>query len=621
MANRKKSSAGAKGAVLQGATPTTVVPQSVEGFNNFQEASQALRQKGYTALPAALGGGGGGLKFGMDEYVNSKLACDDGAGGKGKMLPLLHVSSGIEVKVSDCGTKDLGYITWGWTNKVPNVVSLLTGILPYTAGGQKFLNDLLEGMGPMPMYHYTQYVGGNITEKEIPFHHAGTLLKGQIRDLQQQLLKLEAEHPEISPQGRNDGAAVMPNAPAVMSSEAETSHGSAASQLHADLEAQVKELKSILALWETVNKQVETFERDNNLHDTCLSLAGDLNLLWQAFPEIELSQSSFDEKTGEPDRQEIKGWHPRATGLRYRSAHICRKECMDSQNRINYVYLSNQWLDDPHTTPDPTSVTAEPALSAKSPSKDLERLVREARTARTGKKARPTRVIFPISYATPGRPYYPVPAWHSIFAGDIYLYAATLISDRKKRRDNANVIGRIIYLSDEYMSRLYVQRECTTPDQKKAMFNTVIQEINTFLENRENTGKPLVAYNFTGADGKTYKSWEIVEIESNNKSTADANQTELAEVSSIIFFAMGLDSQLVGNTPGTTTRSGGTDLRERYLLKQVQMAAMQQLLLKPLDVISQFNGWDKAGLVWRIKREVLTTLDNSKTGITTAETE
>ena len=149
----------------------------------------------------------------------------------------------------------------------------------------------------------------------------------------------------------------------------------------------------------------------------------------------------------------------------------------------------------------------------------------------------------------------------------------------------------------------------------------MIQEINTFLENRDNTGKPLVAYNFTGADGKTYKSWEIVEIESNNKNTADANQTELAEISSIIFFAMGLDSQLVGNTPGTTTRSGGTDLRERYLLKQVQMSTMQQLLLKPLEVISQFNGWDKAGLVWRIKREVLTTLDNSKTGITTAETE
>jgi hypothetical protein len=594
----------------------------VQGLQQFKEVSETLRQQGYTALPAVLGGGGGGPQYGMDDFYNTKMSCscDDVGGGKSKMLPLLHVSSGGEVKVSSCGTKDLGYITWGWGNKLPNVVKLFTDISPYTAAGQKFLNDLLEGMGPQPMFHYTQYIGGNITEKEIPFYHAGTLLKGQIRDLQQQLLKLEEEHPELKDSAQGDSPSVLPLTLPQQQGQSPSAQ-SAAEQMHADLKEQIADLKERLERWELVTKQVETFERDNHLHDTCLSLAGDLNLLWQAFPEIELSQSSFDEETGEVDKQEIKGWHPRATGLRYRSAHICRKERMDNQNRINYVYLSNLWLDEPNTTPDPTGITALPAISAKSPTKDLERLVREARSARIGKKNRPTRIIFPISYTSPGRPYYPVPAWHSIFAGDIYLYAATLISDRKKRRDNANVIGKIIFLSDEYLQRLYQQRNAVTDEDKKKLFMSVIEDINTFLENRDNMGKPLIAYNFTGADGKTYKSWEIVEIEENSKSTADANQTELAEISSIIFFAMGLDSQLVGNTPGTTTRSGGTDLRERYLLKQVQMSTMQQLLLKPLEVISQFNGWDKAGLVWRIKREVLTTLDNSKTGITNAETE
>jgi hypothetical protein len=75
---------------------------------------------------------------------------------------------------------------------------------------------------------------------------------------------------------------------------------------------------------------------------------------------------------------------------------------------------------------------------------------------------------------------------------------------------------------------------------------------------------------------------------------------------------------LSGNTPGTTTRSGGTDLRERYLLKQVNMALMQQLVLNTLQVVNVRNQWDPH-LSWTIQREVLTTLDNSKTGITTAE--
>ena len=38
-------------------------------------------------------------------------------------------------------------------------------------------------------------------------------------------------------------------------------------------------------------------------------------------------------------------------------------------------------------------------------------------------------------------------------------------------------------------------------------------------------------------------------------------------------------------------------------------------MLQPLEVVSRFNGWD-SHLVWEIDREVLTTLDNSKTGVT-----
>jgi hypothetical protein len=194
----------------------------------------------------------------------------------------------------------------------------------------------------------------------------------------------------------------------------------------------------------------------------------------------------------------------------------------------------------------------------------------------------------------------------------------TMVSDRNRRRQNSNVIGRIIYLNNEYMQRLYMQKKADTEDQKLKVFTELRDQINNFLEDRDNTGKPLVAYTFLGSDGKVYESWKIVEIEANNKQTAEANQKELAEISSIVFFAFGLDSRLVGNSPGDVASSGGTDLRERYLLKQVQMSPMQQLLLLPLYLIKYFNDLDEH-LEWEIPREVLTTLDNSKTGITNAE--
>jgi hypothetical protein len=224
----------------------------------------------------------------------------------------------------------------------------------------------------------------------------------------------------------------------------------------------------------------------------------------------------------------------------------------------------------------------------------------------------------PVCYNEYGHPYYPVPAWYSVFSGDVYTYASLLISDRKKRRDNANVIGRILYLNDEYLQRLYYQRGDDTDEKKKARFKEIITDINNFLKNRDNMGEPLLAYTFKDADGKVYKSWEIVEVEENSKATAEANKEELAEISSIILFAWGVDSPLIGNTPGTTTRSGGTDLRERYLLKQINMSTLQSMVLKTLDVVKYRNQWDPH-LTWQIKKEVLTTLDNSKTGLTEAE--
>ena len=224
----------------------------------------------------------------------------------------------------------------------------------------------------------------------------------------------------------------------------------------------------------------------------------------------------------------------------------------------------------------------------------------------------------PVCYNEYGHPYYPVPAWYSVFSGDVYTYASLLISDRKKRRDNANVIGRILYLNDEYLQRLYYQRGDDTDDKKKKRFAEIVADINKFLKNRDNMGEPLLAYTFKDADGKVYKSWEIVEVEENSKATAEANKEELAEISSIILFAWGVDSPLIGNTPGTTTRSGGTDLRERYLLKQINMSTLQSMVLKTLDVVKYRNQWD-SHLTWQIKKEVLTTLDNSKTGLTEAE--
>ena len=615
----------------------------VTSRQEFEREVQRLRESGFTEVPGALGGGsGGGISPDYADYLEAKLSCSEGT-GKGKTsLPLLHVSSGYAQPVTAANGHKGSYITWGAGNRIPNVISLLCSLLPYTAAALKFNIDLCCGMGPRPMYAYTQYVGGNISQKSIPYDQADKLILGQIRDLQLQLVKLEAEHPELTEEQDDlDIITKEQNNPTQGNSSVKKS---AAEQMRDELREQIESLRKDLATWQLTMKQLygdpdatEAEDRigflgRNNLLQTFQQLYADMLQYNICFPEFELQKTYLvpsqqtDPVTGKTVMKDVPAsqWSPKVVGLKWRNAKTMRLEMMSNQNRIEHVYISNQWLSSPEQTlPTQDSdfkIDALPALTYQQPAQDLERLARDARTARTGKEARPTHVVMPVTYNEYGHPYYPVPAWYSVFSGDVYTYASLLISDRKKRRDNANVIGRILYISDEYIQRMYIQRHLDTPEQRKEFFQKeIVEPINNFLKNRDHMGEPMLAYTFKDADGKVYKSWEIVEVQENNAQQAEANKEELAEISSIILFAWGVDSQLIGNTPGTTTRSGGTDLRERYLLKQVNMALMQQLVLNTLQVVNVRNQLDPH-LNWAIQREVLTTLDNSKTGITTAET-
>ena len=472
---------------------------------------------------------------------------------------------------------------------------------PFPAAGVDFVKKILVGRGPCAKYHYTQYVGGNITEKSISYPSAGTLLRGQIADLKAKEKQMSESDNQSSQSDNQFSKSVNQLSQSANNSDSEDSE-------------EMKSLKAALKEWERTDEELQAFIDNNDLHKTYLEMAGDMSLMSQCFCELQLNQRQLDEN-GRP--VPTSQWNPKIVGIKPRSVFTTRLERMDSQYRINYAYLSNQWLDSTQTlTETARRIAAVPYLAADTAVSDLNRHVREARQQRVSRKNRPTRFI--MSPRDFGGPYYADALWHSIFAGSIFEYAFTIVDDRLTRKRNSNIIGRVIYIHQEYLKHLYTQQGENKSKTMAQIQQEVFTDINRWLSNPDNAGQALISAVFTGLDGKEHKAWEIVEIESKANSQAQAEKTELQEISSIIFFAMGLDSKLIGNTPGDATSSGGTDLRERFLVKQIQFAPLQQLMLRPLEVISKFNKWD-SHLVWQIDREVLTTLDNSKTGVTKQE--
>lgn len=558
----------------------------VTTLQQLQNRSEELKDAGYVAVrPDAFTPlkNGGGKVFSWNDYVHGMLLTTAGMSASGgdasgsaarQQVSTIFASSGGENlgKPKGVGTEGLGFMEWGMANRLPNLIWMLSRMSPFTAAGVDYIKKILVGRGPAAKYHYTQYVGGNITEKYIPYESAGVLLRGQIADL-----KAKEEESE-----------------------------------------EMKSLKEALHKWEETNAQVRDFIENNDLMQTFLDLAGDMALMSQCFVELQLNQRSLDENgKAVPTAQ----WTPKVIGLKHRSIFTTRLERMDENYRINYAYVSNQWLDPTQYVgvqkEEDRKIAAIPYLPTTSAVKDLQRNIREARQKQVSRKKRPTRFI--MSPRDFGGPYYADALWHSIFAGSIFEYAFTIVDDRLTRKRNSNIIGRVIYIHQDYISRLYQQQGEQKKKTHGEIQNEIFTSINTWLANPDNAGQALISSAFTGSDGKEHKAWEIVEIETKANDQANADKTELQEISSIIFFAMGLDAKLIGNTPGDTASSGGTDLRERFLVKQIQFAPLQQLMIRPLEVLSRFNDWDEH-LVWQIDREVLTTLDNSKTGVAKQET-
>lgn len=584
---------------------------TVSNLSELQQRSEELQSQGYEAvLPGAFCAPkqGGSNVFSWGEYVHQKLTASatmTGAEGNAARREISAVfgSSGGENKAvpEGVGTPGLGFMEWGVGNQLPNLVYLLSKMSPFTAAGVDFVKKILVGRGPCAKYHYTQYVGGNITEKSIPYPSAGTLLRGQIADLKAKEKQMSESDNQSSQSDNQFSKSVNQLSQSANNSESEDSE-------------EMKSLKAALKEWEDTNEELQAFIENNDLHKTYLEMAGDMSLMSQCFCELQLNQRQLDEnKRPVPTSR----WDPKIVGIKPRSVFTTRLERMDRQYRINYAYLSNQWLDSTQTlTETDRRIAAVPYLAADTAVSDLNRRLREAREKQVSRKNRPTRFI--MSPRDFGGPYYADALWHSIFAGSIFEYAFTIVDDRLTRKRNSNIIGRVIYIHQEYLKHLYTQQGENKSKTMAQIQQEVFTDINRWLSNPDNAGQALISAVFTGLDGKEHKAWEIVEIESKANSQAQAEKTELQEISSIIFFAMGLDSKLIGNTPGDATSSGGTDLRERFLVKQIQFAPLQQLMLRPLEVISKFNGWD-SHLVWQIDREVLTTLDNSKTGVTKQE--
>lgn len=579
---------------------------------DFMELHRQLTDKRFIAIDV--------LKKGFVRDINLALAdaagdeANDMAKGMGSGIwssgPLAKVAwcfDGDKETVQQVSDKDghplgLGYVKWGASDSIPSAIPPLAMTSPYTASPLRYLADLTSGLGPRLMYQFDD-------DTFCDYRKAGYRILERIE-------RLKKGEPENTYGG--DLAAELQTGKLVHISEMNQEDRPDPILRGLGIDYWKEAYKNWQRTWEGYDEKndlgvprhvpgAREFIEENNLDLHIAQCMQDNVMLDIYFPTV-----GFDYKGYRRD------WRPVIDKVGFLPAHSTRLERMNDTRHINHVLFS----DSLRTKGAGGTTTVGNAAANRNftmyqcamPQNLLKelRFIRES-NQKKGVNSRPMWVVCPTFYPSLNKPYYPQPAWWSIFTSKAFDFSATILYDKYKARDNSTSWGKIIYISLDYLDHIFADTGYQGDmDKQQKYIEELDSTVETFLQHRDNNGKMMRQFMWQGPDGKTQKNVEIVDVADTKSDSIKAGKEELELSTSPIFLALGVDPRLVG-VPMVAASNGGTALREMHLLKSQQLSTHKRNYERFLNAIAAFNEWDEHA-TFKVVEQTLTTLDRSKTG-------
>jgi hypothetical protein len=254
----------------------------------------------------------------------------------------------------------------------------------------------------------------------------------------------------------------------------------------------------------------------------------------------------------------------------------CRNGKMDSDHptRIPYLFYSAQW--------DLTPAESDGSL-VKIPMYDPGKY--------DGRRYSDPRFAYPVFYRSFNKSYYHLSVWNGIRESGWLGIANKVPRLKQAIMKNQMTIKYHIEIPDDYFVNRYPSPDYTR-EQREAARVRILNEMNDFLCDVENSGKAFLTFNFFSRFKNEYLSgWKINVID--NKLKDDAYLPDSQAANSEILFAIGVDPCLVGSgIPGGSLGAGsGSDKREAFWQLNAEMGIYRQISLEPLYFIRDFNKW------------------------------
>ncbi len=336
------------------------------------------------------------------------------------------------------------------------------------------------------------------------------------------------------------------------------------------------------------DERVLEFFEDNDIPGYFLEQCSDLSTFFNVFPEIILTAD-----------------YKRIYSLRHKEAVYSRFGVADKNGNIINHYYSSKWGDGANED----NITQTAVLSKFNTLKDLRE--------KAAKRVKTPRFILPINFPTPGKFYYARPPFWSIFRSGSYDFSTMIWEFKKALLKNGLKHKYIIYVSEQYWSKIFDEEKIDTNDpvKVKERKEEELKKFKDFISDGNSSGKGMMIHKKMVPSGNTAIEEKYITIE---KVPLDLQGGEYledsSEVSNMISYAMSVHPNLIGSAPGKSGGAmSGTDKRELFMIKAALMKPYRDRLLKPLYLVKRFNNWP-ANLEFIVPDYEFTTLDKNKSG-------
>ena len=293
--------------------------------------------------------------------------------------------------------------------------------------------------------------------------------------------------------------------------------------------------------------------------------------------------------------------------LVHKDACFCRLAKADKAGRINYVYYAN-WKKGNLQKDDIERI---PLLREDDPIGDLMvKMGREpGQDGRCAVRTPLRKFAVLLRFPTVGCQYYPTPYYAAMFRGGSY-FEKRLISAAKiaKIRNHASVKYQV-EVENKYWQKIISEERITDPLKIKERIKKEKENIRDFVAGVHNSGKAWITGYYVDPIGHEVRDIRVVNIEGSTEGGDYADDINVA--ANTLCYADNTHPNLVGAVPGKSqSNNSGSDKRELFTMKQALETAFHDLLLRPVEMVCEFNGWQ--GVTPAVPMIMLTTLDEHK---------